>query len=280
MTPPPKTGVAERQRLAEIIDQLKDDGWLVTPGPPASQIPTPLRDYQVDFIAVRGADILIGEVVSQRNATKKRTEELAKIVKGIPNAQFQVYWIGDEDAEEPSVSQIRRYLRESRAIAAQSPQASLLMAMAAFEAGLRVYAESVEAEVPGTPRSIFEHLFSLGLVSAPDHTLLLQLYKLRSGIAHGVSSEIPRPDDIAAVRSIAERMGTGKYVSIGIMTDWLSDYLLDAGESILFGPDETLPRNRVNELVRLLGREFPSASARDRHEAVRNLRYTPAATES
>jgi hypothetical protein len=84
---------------------------------------------------------------------------------------------------------------------------------------------------------------------------------------------MPGLADIATVRSLAERMASGKYVSVDVMTDWLRDCLLDAGEPIPSGPDETLSRNRTNELSQVLRREFPSASARERIEAVRNLRY-------
>jgi hypothetical protein len=219
-----------------------------------------------------GADILVGEVLSRRTAPQRRTEELAKIVKGIPNAEFEVYWIGDEDTEEPSIRQIRRYLRESRAIADQSLQASLLMAMAALEAALTAYAESIDAEVPGSPRRLLEHLFSLGLVSASDHALLVRLYKLRSGIAHAASAQMSDLSDVRAVRSIAERMAGGRYVPVEMMTDWLLDYLLDAGEAAPASPHESLPRERSNALSQLLRSEFPSASAQERQEAVRNLR--------
>jgi hypothetical protein len=274
MTTPNEPSLAARRRT-EIIEQLEDEGWRVTRELHSQDVPAPLWNLPVDFIAVRESDTLIGEVLSRKTAPSRRLEAVAKVVETIPNAKLEVYWLGDEDADEPDRREVRRYLRESRAIASQSPQASLLMAMAAFEAALTSYADASDVVSPGPPRRLLEHLYSLGLVSAAHHALLARLYKLRSGIVHTASSEMPDLADIAAVRSLAERMVSGKYVSVDVMTDWLRDYLLDAGEPIPSGLDETLSRDRTTELSQLLRREFPSASAGERLEAVRNLRYTP-----
>ena len=62
------------------------------------------------------------------------------------------------------------------------------MAMAAFEAALTSYADAMDVVSPGPPRRLLEHLYSLGLVSAPDHALLVRLYKLRSAIVHTATS--------------------------------------------------------------------------------------------
>lgn len=272
------TSWTETQRLREIIDQLTDEGWQVRRELRSREIPPPFRDMPADFVAFRGSEVLVGEVLSRKTASSRRLEELAKIVKEIPHAVFEVYWIGDEDADEPSVRDIRRIIRESRAIAEQSPQASLLMAMVAFEAALATYAESVEAVVSGTPRRLVEHLFSLGLIDPADHSRLMRLYKVRNAVAHAVSAEVPSLEDIAALRSIAERMVTGDYVSVDVMTDWLRDWLLDAGEAIPSRPGETLPADRANELSRLLRNEFPRTSPEARSEAVGNLGYANTVT--
>lgn len=268
----------EMQLLNEIIEQLEDDGWQVLRDLRSPQVPPQLWNMPVDFVAVREPDILVGEVLSRRIAPSRRVEAVAEVVKMIPNAEFEVYWIGDKDAQEPNLRQIRRYIRESRAIEAMSPQASLLMAIAAFEAAITSYAASIDVEVAGTPRRLLEQLFSLGLVSAPDHSLVVQMYKLRSGIVHAASAKLPDHTEIRAVRGLADRMATGKYVSVDVMADWLRDYLLDAGESVPARTDEPITRKRVDELSRLVRGEFPSASADERRQAVHNLGYAASMT--
>jgi hypothetical protein len=270
MSTPTESSLAE-QRVREITADLEDDGWRVLREPGSPELPPGLRPLRVDFIALRGPDILVGEVTSRKTAPSRRLEAVAKIVETIPHAQFEVYWLGDEETEEPSHRQIRRYLKESRAIAQLSPQASLLMAIAAFEAALPSYAESAEVVAPGPPRRLLEHLFSLGLVSPSDRSLLVQLYKLRSSIVHTATPVLPRPADIAAVRSLAERMASGKYVSVDVMTDWLRDYLLDTGAPLQPTLFESLPKHITSQLSEILKREFPSASAKERQQAVLDL---------
>jgi len=107
---------------------------------------------------------------------------------------------------------------------------------------------------------------------------MVQLYKLRSGIVHAASAKAPDHAEIRAVRGLAERMAAGKYVSVDVMADWLRDYLLDAGESLPARTDEPIPRKRLEELSRLLRGEFPSASADQRHQAVRSLGYAASIT--
>jgi hypothetical protein len=272
MSTPTESSLAE-QRLTEIIERLEDDGWQVTRELRSPDIPTPLRNLPIDFVAFRDSDTLIGEVLSRKTATSRRLETIAKIVENIPNTELEIYWLGNEDADEPHRQEIRRYLRESRAITEQSPQASLLMAMAAFEAGLTSYANDNDIVSPGPPRRLLEHLYSLGLISAGHHALLARLYKLRSEIVHTATSRMPKRADVAAVRSLADRMATGIYASVDVMTDWLRDNLLDAGEYIPTRPGQRLPPERARELVELLGTGFPRTPASERQEAVRNLGY-------
>jgi hypothetical protein len=48
----------------------------------------------------------------------------------------------------------------------------------------------------------------------------MRLYKVRSAIVHTATSEMSELADIAAIRSLAERMADGKYVSVDVMSDW------------------------------------------------------------
>jgi hypothetical protein len=52
----------------------------------------------------------------------------------------------------------------------------------------------------------------------------MRLYKVRSAIVHTATSEMSELADIAAIRSLAERMADGKYVSVDVMSDWCDDH--------------------------------------------------------
>jgi hypothetical protein len=214
------------QRLRERIEQLKAEGWTVVRRPDLGEVPAPFRGErpEVDFIARRGTDIVIAEVVHRGGARDKHVPALARLAAGVPGASYEVYWAGTAPAPVPDPAQVRRYIAEAGAVAGASRQAALLMALAAFEGAVAAFATEagIQARVPA--RQQLANLYSLGYIGKRDYDELSRLYKLRTAIAHQASPLIPGPGDIAFCLDLASRMVEGRYVAADQLIDWFKQH--------------------------------------------------------
>jgi hypothetical protein len=206
--------------LDEVVSQLRLEGWTVTTEPRGDSLPEVLRNRQVDFIARRGPELLIGEVASRTTARQERIDLLARLVEQIPNARLQVYWLGDSSSAKPDFHQVQRYIKEADAVIGISPRAGLLMAMAALEGAVAAFAESVDVKPDMPPRQLLSHLYSLGFIDAPHFDRIASLYRLRSEIAHLATPREPTHDDIRFCLDLADRMLGNRYVSADRVDDW------------------------------------------------------------
>jgi hypothetical protein len=212
--------------LRDRIEQLRAEGWTVTREPGPLDLPEPLRSARIrfDYLARRDQDILIGEIAHRGEARQEHIDDLARQVAAVPGARFEVYWAGPAPAPAPDPGQVRRYIREAQAVAGASPQAALLMALAAFEGAVAAFAEDagIQAKVPA--RQMLANLYSLGYIGKPDYDALSRLYKLRSAIAHQASPLIPEPGDIAFCLDLVSRMVDGRYIAADQLIDWFRQH--------------------------------------------------------
>jgi hypothetical protein len=248
-------------RLAEVIAELRDEGWSVEIEPKAMNLPHPLQDLQLDFIARRGGEILVGEVASRTSAVKEKLDAIARRVEVIPNAKFEVFWLGDTPQDEPRLTDIRALAREASIIAERvGPTPALLVAWAALEGAIARYASTEEEgpERPHTPRQQLASLYSRGLISQNDFDRLSSLWRLRSEIAHRASRIEPSADDIEFVLALADRMATDKYVSTDEIVEW---YLSTHGDG----------SNDSQSIRDVLKRQFPYATEGDLARAIQLL---------
>ena len=241
---------------------------------PSEQNLLSLLDRQVDFIARRGTELLVGEIASRSSAKKERLDLLARQVAEIPNARLQVYWRGDSPLGKPDFGQVERYIREATAVADISPQAGFLMALAAVEGAIAAFAERVGVKPETPPQQLLSNLYSLGYVDEVDFDRLRSLYRLRSQIAHLSTPRQPERDDILFVLNLADRMLNDRYISADEMVEWfLNKYQQGAGlassdsdESEFHQAAET---STIGELLR---EAFSYASSRAIADASSDLR--------
>jgi hypothetical protein len=248
-------------RLAKVVAELRGEGWFVEIEPETKNLPAPLQDLRVDFIARRGNEILVGEVASRTSAIRERLDTIARRVKVIPNARFEVYWLGDVPQDEPRLTDIRVLAREASIIAQQvGPTAALLVAWAALEGAIARYAstENEGPERPRVPRQQLASLYSRGLINENDFERLSSLWRLRGEIAHRASRVEPSVDDIEFVLGMAERMATDRYVSTDEIVEWYLSTHSDARSD---------PQNMRN----ILKRQFPFATEAEVTQAMRLL---------
>jgi Holliday junction resolvase-like predicted endonuclease len=207
--------------LREVIDDLQADGWTVQAEEMNVELPEILRNWRIDIVARRGDEILFGEVASRRSAKQERLDELARRVARIPNARFEVFWIGNSSDQSPPASNVLAYVREATDILEASPRAALVLAWSAVEAAVVMYAEQ-SGMLGGwnSPWQLLNRLFSDGLVSGGDFARLSTLWKTRGEIVHRASAQLPTTDDIHFLADIAEGFALNRYTSAGTMIDW------------------------------------------------------------
>jgi REase_AHJR-like len=270
MKPPSQTNPLEH-RLQEAVDQLEREGYTVQREPHPHELPEQLRSWKVDYIARRGPEIVIGEVASRSTAKRTGIDALARVVESIPHARLEVSWLGDADEEPPRVRQVSDYVDEARTAANVSPRAGFLLAIAAFEGALALYADRIGFKPQAPPRQVLEELFSLGYIDESDHIRLSGLYRLRSGIAHGVTTDVPAPSDISYVLHLTNRMLRGRYTSEDVVAEWVHENIDDLTRRYAERPGRTQFQPDIDDrfqpwLVERAREHFP-------HATVKTLRY-------
>lgn len=275
MTEPPQEQMF-RSRLKQAVDELSRDGWDIVETPGTEALPESLRDWQPDFIARRGSDIIIGEVKSRNSANLEDLNHFAQSVADLANARFEVYWLGDAPESEPPIDNVRVFIREASELTqAGHLTAGTLTAWAALEGAIIHFASDKEdIQAWRSPRQLLSNLYSLGYVSEQDFQRLMNLAKARSEIAHHVSRITPSVGDIEFILKTAERMASGQYVSVDQMIEWFQEHYEipamhtpheSAEGGYLYGPNE--PRDPHD----VLSDEFREATEADILQAAEAL---------
>lgn len=275
MSRPTAEQESERRYLHDITDRLRSEGWSILTESDDPNL-LGLFERQVDFIARRGAELLVGEIASRTSARRERIDQLARQVAAIPNARLQVYWLGGSPSGKPDLSQVERYIKEAAAVAETSPQAGFLMALAAVEGAIAAFAERVNVESAAPSQQLLSNLYSLGYLDETDFNRLKSLYKLRSRIAHLATPEEPDRDDIPFVLNLADRMLNDRYVSTDEMVEWFLDRYQHP--AALPSPDlgeDDHPDSGQRAPAELLHEAFPYASARSIANAAHDLQQRP-----
>jgi hypothetical protein len=255
---------AEQRHLDEIVGQLRDEGWAVITEPGPDSLPEALSDRQVDFIARRGQDLLIGEVASRSSARKERIDLLARRVEQIPNARLQVYWLGDSPKDKPDFHQVGHYIQEASAVAELSAKAGLLMAMAALEGATAAFAERNHVDPQAPARQLFANLYSLGLFDESDFNRVTHLYRLRSEIAHSATPREPELGDIEFSLDLAERMLSDRYISADRITDWFANLDSEKHAFVIPVPWVTISPDLIERIIAVLLGNLNSQATRIR----------------
>jgi hypothetical protein len=260
-----------RERLAEAIGDLAFDGWEVLVGDQltAPAVPRELLALKPDLVARKGSELLVGEIKARSSEDLADLNALAGTVAKLPNARFEVYWLGDETQTEPGLERIRELAAEARTLAATGHlAAAVVIAWAALEGALERYA--TEAQAPVTTDSdrgitawpLLSRLYSLGYVSEADFKRLREVRKRRNAAVHFGPDDPPRAEDIGFTLALAERLGSGRYVPVDQMMEWYIDRY-----DYPHPPTEETGRGVEVALIE----QFPTATAADVREAVARL---------
>jgi len=268
-----------RRSVQEIANELRHDGWIVHVEPRSVDLPEPIRNFKVDLIATRDDEILIAEIVSRRSAKVENIDLLAKQVRLVPNARFEVFWRGDAPEAAPPLENVSAYIKEARAVTNVTLNGALLISWAALEGALLRLGESLTDLINDwrSPRQLLDSMYSLGFINDSDFKRLSALWRLRNDIAHGASrGSGPKKEDIDFILDIAERMARGKYVSVDQMVEWFLVHYEDLARHTPHDSKDgyAFLDNGPYDAETVLVNNFPDVSADAISEAVRVLEET------
>ncbi|MGA6209459.1 hypothetical protein ACPESR_32350, partial [Nocardia testacea] len=217
-------GVVERHlrlRLEQARRDLEGDGWEILSTGQVFEVlgSVQVRDLEPDIVARRGNEILVGEVKSRTSRSLSELNELAEAVSQVPNARFEVYWLGSPQSVDPRRELIKEYSAEAKALLrAGHSRAAIVMAWSAVEGVLSTFITDSRAPIkaradltPRGPWPLITNLNSVGYIDDQDYESLGRVYKQRNGVVHFAQNEPPSVRDIETVLDIVDRMANGWY---------------------------------------------------------------------
>jgi uncharacterized protein YutE (UPF0331/DUF86 family) len=186
------------QRLNDIADQYRAQGYQVVVRPGPGELPAFAKDFNVEVLATR-ADGNVLASAKQSPAELQADSNLpryAEITNKQPGWRFDVFVPGSDnevipekrDAKEPSEKDIRRYLNDvERMLSEGFVTQSLIAAWAALESAMRrrLRSQGEEAGWGTSPRTMLNELLSAGVLTNSVFRDLEGLFQLRSAIVHG-----------------------------------------------------------------------------------------------
>ncbi len=162
MTSRTSTAVAS-DKVREIAERYRGQGYEVTVAPSADQLPEVLRDLSPDLIARKDDDLVIVEVKSRPHlASAPRPSDLARVVREHPGWRFELVIVSPErpflapyDAEDWTAEEIGDRLSEAQLLLeAGHVEAALLLAWSATEATLRLLAAYENSQFRAEQRAL------------------------------------------------------------------------------------------------------------------------------
>ncbi|WP_404438076.1 hypothetical protein [Bradyrhizobium daqingense] len=183
------------KREADILRTLRgryeQRGYTFIPHPTADLVPSFLRGYRPDAIAVSDKGSIVIEVKAAKTpAAQKSLQQIARLVADRPDWKLEIYYAGDFPRaayQRPSPDEVSRLVEEVHSlIGAGFLRAAVVMGWAAIEAivrGLRAGSESASA--PMMPSASVEWLVSSGHLDPAAGRALRQMIRLRNAIVHG-----------------------------------------------------------------------------------------------
>jgi uncharacterized protein YutE (UPF0331/DUF86 family) len=182
--------VAERTILENLLPNLEADGYQVFLRPTASIIPSFMKGYVPDAIALREDKKLAIEVMSRRSpGTTARLKRIGELFRGQESWDLCVYWIEDtanvKELPVAPIAAIKSTLSDARKLVDSGvPTAALLLAWAGLEALARTVMPE-RFKRPQTPGRVVEILSSEGYFTPTEADFLRELVRVRNAVIHG-----------------------------------------------------------------------------------------------
>src|SRR3954447_18305828 len=162
------TEKTEADILRTLRNRYEGRGYTFIARPTGNLVPSFLRGYRPDALAISDRESVVIEVKARRNPEgQKNLAQIAERVAGQPNWKLEIYYAGDFPRPvygKPDEAEISRLLEEIRRLKdAGFSRAALVMAWAALEAVARAFRTDDETgSGPMIPTEIVESLSRAG----------------------------------------------------------------------------------------------------------------------
>jgi hypothetical protein len=180
----------EADVLQALLPQLEEEGYAVYVHPNRPLVPSFLKGYVPDLIALRSdKNIAIEVIVRQTPENKERVQQIAKLFEGQDKWELRVYWGGPTEVQRSLQVQtpesIKARIAELRDLGEKGhPGPALLLGWATFEALARATMLG-EFERPQSPGRIVETLAREGHITPTEADHLRRLSDKRNKLIHG-----------------------------------------------------------------------------------------------
>jgi hypothetical protein len=185
----------EKSELERVAQEYRDRGYEVFLDPSVAELPDFVREYRPDMIAKSANECLVIEVRQLGSpADRERMKAIAGRVESRPGWKFVLVaplqrpeTNTDDLPRVMGIEQVEKLLDEVDTLRRANHTASaLLLGWAAFEAAMR-FAAQQEAPDVSKPDTwmLMRELVSRGILDRDRYHDLMELFKLRSVVAHG-----------------------------------------------------------------------------------------------
>lgn len=185
-----------QERLAELADEYRQQGYEVLLSPGAEDLPKFLHGYQLDLVARKDGRSIVVEVKTRKVlARDAQLRDLAQVLKETDGWQLSLVLVGngeDEFAPQNSLNEVEvlQSLNEAHALLGSGyTNAAMLLAWSSTEAVLRLLGGKEDPPIVYTnPQHLLQALVMEGVISREEYEFLRQAMQDRNAIAHGYKS--------------------------------------------------------------------------------------------
>jgi len=181
--------VPESAVLENVLPELEADGFEVDARPAGHLLPSFMRTYVPDAIALREGRKLAIEVLSDEPSAKRKLAHIQELFSKQKDWELRVYWLSPNDrsqaVEAAPLESIDNAIESVHELAEEGRTApAFLMAWSAFEALGRILLPEKFTR-PQTPGRLVEVLAAEGQLTPTEADRLRHLVQVRNKLIHG-----------------------------------------------------------------------------------------------
>lgn len=197
--------------MRDVAREYRNAGYEVRMHPSGTDLPSFLKDFQPDLLAVSEAESVVVEVKSQADLTSaSELSLLAARISEQPGWRLELVVTNPRGTRTELADPHTLWQRivTSRQLAMQGhAEAAFLLMWTATEAVLRIIADREDVSVDRLPpAAIVRRLSILGLVDRDDYRTLEEAAQLRNTLVHGFSSREVDAHLLQNVGGVTERL--------------------------------------------------------------------------
>ena len=191
------------QRLAQVADRYRAQGYDVVVRPGPDDLPDFAKDFKVEIIAKRDDGCVLASAKKNQSDLEvdREVPKYAEIINKQSGWRFDIFVLEPESQPKPNRIEVAeltdddiiRVLAEiDRMRQAGFVQQSFIAAWSILETAMRrrLHAEGEEAGWGSSPRTMLNELYSAGVLQSSDFRDLEGLFQARNVIIHGFVSPV------------------------------------------------------------------------------------------